>query len=412
MVGGCQGGTITGPPAEATADIIGGSVDTGDSSVVIVFAQENGSSQGSLCTASVIAPTVLLTAAHCVSPAEVGSDVTFHVFTGYDFNSNNGNWLDVAKVDWDHQFDPNSLDGGHDVGIVVLAKPVSLAPLPYLRSAADALTGAVRLVGYGNNNGRANSGAGIKRQVTTSLNDVTSKLLQIGDNKHETCNGDSGGPAFMNVNGVETIVGVTSFGQVGCTGGGYDTRLDLYTRFIDGYVQAAGGGTTGGGNTGGGTTGGGDTGGGTTGGGNTGGGDTGGGTTGGGDTGGGTTGGGSCDWEQEPNDSASQANAVCADGHIYGAIDQPGDVDWYTFTVQPGQSYYVDLSTLPEDYNFTVYKVSGNYLYPIATADDWHDLQTQEVARSTSTGGTYYVKVFGVNGASDSQYGYTLTIHN
>src|SRR5438105_518352 len=131
------GGTIS-RPEETPSPLIGGVTDNGDPSVVLVFAQQNGSSSGSLCTASVISPTVLLTAAHCVAAEEVGSNVTFSVFVGTDWNS-------------------------------------------------------------------------------------------------------SSGPAFMDLGGVETIVGVTSFGYQGCTGGGYDTRVDLYTSFIDQYV---GGGST------------------------------------------------------------------------------------------------------------------------------------------------------------------------
>lgn len=383
---GCAAGQITGPPDETSSNIIGGTTDTGDPSVVILFAQQNGSTQGSLCTASVISPTVLLTAAHCVDPAEVGTNVTFQVFTGYDFNSNNGQWLPVAKVDHDPQFSSSNLNGGHDVGIVVLQNATSLKPLPF--NTSSAITGmagqAVRLVGYGNNNGQTGTGAGIKRQVTTTLIDVSSLLLHIGDDAHETCQGDSGGPAFMNMNGVETIVGVTSFGYVGCTGGGYDTRVDLYTSFIDKYV------------------------------------------------GGSTTPPppnpnpppppptppptppppSSCDWETEPNGSASQANEFCSDGHINAAIDPVGDVDWFHFQVAPNQNYYITLTNLPNDYNFTVYKVINGALSTIGTATDNHDFADQELARHTTTGGNYYVKVFGVNGASDSQYGYTLTYHN
>jgi hypothetical protein len=118
----------------------------------------------------------------------------------------------------------------------------------------------------------------------------------------------------------------------------------------------------------------------------------------------------SCNWETESNNSASSANTFCSDGHIYGAIDPAGDVDWFTYTAAANQDYYVTLSTLPADYTMTVYKLVSGSLSLIGTPTDNHDLADQQIARHTTTGGTYYVKVSGVNGASNSQYGYTLTV--
>jgi hypothetical protein len=277
---------------------------------------------------------------------------------------------------------------------------------------SSAITGMVgqpvRLVGFGNNNGSTGSGSGIKRQVTTVLNRVTSNLLHIGNSQAETCNGDSGGPAFMKMNGVETLVGVTSFGQVGCTGGGWDTRLDIYGSFLDQYLTttppptctpSCSGKQCG-------------------------------------DDGcGGSCGscasgsscsagqcvstppppaGTSCDtnggWESEANNAAASANGLCSDGHIDGAIDPAGDADWYTWRVSANKSYYVTLSYLPEDYGMTLYKVVNGSLAVIATAPSNHDLAAQQIARFTSDGGTYYLKVFGVNGAWNEQYGYRVTV--
>jgi secreted trypsin-like serine protease len=96
----------------------------------------------------------------------------------------------------------------------------------------------VRLIGYGVNNGAAQTGAGTKRQVTTKLDAFNDQLLQIGDIRHQTCNGDSGGPALMNINGLATIVGVTSFGQQFCGGnGGFDTRVDTQLAFLGQFVK-------------------------------------------------------------------------------------------------------------------------------------------------------------------------------
>ena len=72
--------------------------------------------------------------------------------------------------------------------------------------------------------------------------------------------------------------------------------------------------------------------------------------------------------------------------------------------------YYVTLSYLSADYNLTLYKLVNGALSTVATAADAHDFADQQIARHTSDGGTYYLKVFGVSGASDPQYGYRVTV--
>jgi secreted trypsin-like serine protease len=219
-------------------DIIGGVTDTGDPSVVAIFAHQPGATSGSLCTGSVISPTAVLTAAHCVDPAVVGAGNVFEVYVGTVFGQTTP--LAVASTTFDPGFDVNNLQNGHDIGMVKLAAPTALAPLTVNRGTPVA--GAVRLVGFGMNThisvAQLPSGAGTKRQTTTKINDVGTILLDIGDTSKQTCHGDSGGPAFQTINGQEVIVGVTSFGSdlsanAVCFFGGTDTRVDAYQSFID-----------------------------------------------------------------------------------------------------------------------------------------------------------------------------------
>jgi secreted trypsin-like serine protease len=229
-------GCVIGDAAEGgnQEGIIGGTVDTGDPSVVAILARQPGAQSGSLCTGTVIAPTKVLTAAHCVDPKVVGAGNVFTVHVGTNLS---GQQLAVAGVAWDPAFDVNNLTGGHDIAVVTLAQPAALKPLPI----GSVQAGAIRLVGYGMathvSHPLVPSGAGTKRTVTTTVNGADARLIHIGDSNHQTCHGDSGGPAFQIVNGVETVVGVTSYGsdlQGGavCFYGGYDTRVDAYTGFI------------------------------------------------------------------------------------------------------------------------------------------------------------------------------------
>jgi secreted trypsin-like serine protease len=272
---GCQGI----PVGAEQAPIIGGQTETGDPAVVLLVAQSNGGE--SFCTAEIVSPHVILTAAHCVDPATVGSGNSFQVFLGSDINGPQGSqanlYLDVSETHYDTTFDPNRLDSGHDVGVAILSTASTVTPIPMNRTAlTQSMVGQpLRLVGYGISSGSDPSGqtAGTKRQVSTPLSDFDSLFIDFGTASKGTCEGDSGGPAFMTINGTEVIVGVTSFGPQGCDGGSTDTRVDTRAvPFIDPYIQmfdpgfstTGSGGTTTGGTTTGGTTTGGTTTGGTT----------------------------------------------------------------------------------------------------------------------------------------------------
>jgi secreted trypsin-like serine protease len=212
--------------------IINGVVDVGDPSVVAVFAHAPGATSGSLCTGAVVAPQTVLTAAHCVDPRIVGPGQVFEVLTGTTLSVPG---LPVSSTAFDPVFDPNNLFGGHDIGVVHLAQPTALASLPFNLN-PTLFNLPVRLVGYGSNT-HANTGAGTKRQVTTNPVAANALLVQIGNSNMQTCHGDSGGPAFQTLGGVETIIGVTSFGSDNsptsvCFGGGIDTRVDAVAAFI------------------------------------------------------------------------------------------------------------------------------------------------------------------------------------
>ena len=118
-----------------------------------------------------------------------------------------------------------------------------------------------------------------------------------------------------------------------------------------------------------------------------------------------------CGLEAEPNDHSASASPLCSDGTIHGTIASAADVDWFTWTLSPGDSYQLTLSELPADYTFTVYHLSaaGN-LSNLGAPDDLGDLADQSVYSQSINGGTYYVKVYGVAGAFDASNRYTVTL--
>ncbi|KYF50527.1 hypothetical protein BE08_17010 [Sorangium cellulosum] len=224
-----------------SAAIIGGTIDEGDPAVAYLGIYEKRPAGNVVihnCTAALIAPTVLLTAAHCMNFQHVDSGPIGQAFFGTD-TYGEGTWVDVKEVHYDHAWNKDRKRDGHDIAVAILEEPVAIEPLPYNRTPTEFVAGdTVRLIGFG----RDDEGwAGTKRHVTTIINTVEPLLLGLGDADHHTCWEDSGGPALMDVNGVPTIVGVTSFGESTDTNicvNGWDTRVELYRDFIDQFVDA------------------------------------------------------------------------------------------------------------------------------------------------------------------------------
>ena len=214
--------------------IVGGRLDTGDPAVVALYAQTS-SGGGALCTGTVISPTAIITAAHCVEPTE-NPGAQFFVLPVNDIDAiaDESQVLAVDRVTFDPQFDINHPEDGHDIAIVVLAQPTTITPIPVnLAGLPRSIVGKnIRIVGYGLSNARRQTGAGVKRHVTVPLTDFDESLLKSGTSTKDACSGDSGGPLFYRSGGKDIIVGLTSFGSQFCNGGGFATRVDAYDAFL------------------------------------------------------------------------------------------------------------------------------------------------------------------------------------
>ena len=229
------------PAAEQRAPIIGGVDDSGDPAVVEVAVNDVGE-----CTGEIISPHVVLTAAHCLVEDVKPTD-TFSVFLGAnDQNLDPKDKIAAKEVHANPLFDVNQDASAHDIGVVILAQAVAIAPLPVNRMPLDAsLVGQpARVVGYGANTDQQqqNDGFGQRRQATASLLRYDADWAYVGTAQANQCFGDSGGPVLMNIGGREVIVGVDSYGlDTGdtCQQANADTRVDQELAFIDQYVNAA-----------------------------------------------------------------------------------------------------------------------------------------------------------------------------
>ena len=233
------------PPSKETAPIIGGVRDTGDPAVVALLLEDAAGNVNSLCTGTLISKRVILTAAHCVD--EESGAKRWEVYFGTTINEEDPGFIgtrDATVAAYHPSWDTSDLGNGYDIGLIQMKTeaPSSVSPRPINRlPLTSELAGQpIRLVGFGKTG--AAEDAGEKRHVTSTLEDFDGRLVYYGSESKNICEGDSGGPNFMTLGGVETVVGVSSFGSYSpgdtsaCGSYGAGSRVDEYVAFIDPWV--------------------------------------------------------------------------------------------------------------------------------------------------------------------------------
>lgn len=196
---------------------------------------------GGICTGTIIANDLILTAAHCVhgdgSSLEIyfekmvepyGSKTTrvLKAVPHEDFKRNLlfGNWHDIALL----KFDPKDLPANY--------KPMRVMTNAHILRDGSGIIGA----GYGVKDPKAESGSGVLRWLLTSILDVslTDTEMSIDQNFEKgLCFGDSGGPTMIrNKQGEYLLVGVTSrvlgYEFQKCAIRSVVTRVDVYLPWI------------------------------------------------------------------------------------------------------------------------------------------------------------------------------------
>jgi secreted trypsin-like serine protease len=180
------------------------------------------------CSGTLIGKREVVTAAHCVRGFDA-SRIAFAI--GPSVNKPEYVFR-AARAAAHPSFSPSRLVD--DIGIVVLADDAPVDPMPVLADMDDSFVGEHLLfVGYGVDDGVTHSGAGTKRAVSIEIADVFPWAFRYNQPGRNTCNGDSGGPAFYRTRrGNYLLAGVTSYGDASCTLYGVDTRADQYLDFL------------------------------------------------------------------------------------------------------------------------------------------------------------------------------------
>lgn len=234
------------------SSIVGGAEDGSEQYSAVFFLTlniDNGARGG--CSATLITPRVLLTAAHCLDPRVAGGQSLSVTASNAAVAPDAGSpaWLPVADFrrhpDW-------SLSDLHsnDIGVVLLAQPFTTAsPIPFNPKtlAAGDVGLPLTAVGYGIT-GPDRTDYGRRRAVALSVRALDAKHIILGNQTDKgICHGDSGGPSLHTFpDGVTRVVGVHSYSvpTSPCVDG-EDTRVDLFASFIREFIDASEGPTCG-----------------------------------------------------------------------------------------------------------------------------------------------------------------------
>lgn len=219
IAGAVTGGT---PIADSAAD-----------SIVLVFDGEGGSQ----CSGALIAPDVVLTAAHCLS----NPTGNFYVLGGLQPLQTALFTILASEVHLHPDFDPVSIS--HDIGILVLSSAAPATPLPWrVPDAGFYAPGTlVSILGFGGTTPSGND-AGIRRIGGASIEQTTTgEFVTDNTTGQGMCAGDSGGPALTTDEIIPpTIIGVASYGDQLCAQFSVFDRTDANAAFIAQFVPEPG----------------------------------------------------------------------------------------------------------------------------------------------------------------------------
>ncbi|HEX8706529.1 MAG TPA: trypsin-like serine protease [Myxococcaceae bacterium] len=226
-------------PATVAQQVVGGTDAPEDEAVVALVARRTrctGEPLTLLCSGALIAPDVVLTAAHCLNV--FGVEGPYEVFFGAELLPEpRGRFVQVSRA----VRHPDSVPQTHayDAALLRLATPVAVTPLrlPGPSGLALAPGAASRVLGFGETKD-AQAPSGRRRQGGLTVTEVTPSAFLAGPAPAMSCVGDSGGPVLVSDGTGEVLAGITASGDVACRKEAFNVRVEaLRDTFLQPFLD-------------------------------------------------------------------------------------------------------------------------------------------------------------------------------
>lgn len=230
--------------------IVGGVTTTDFPECCLVGRRNPNGTVGWFCSGALIHPRIVLTAGHCFIPSNRANIVAL--------SASDQNHLETAKLLTVRRMAQHpryqQTQEFSDMSVIILRTASSVPPVALASTEELAAATTTTLVGFGNNDINSTRGFGIKRKVTVPITNIRRTATEnldpaeqtlgfesdlefvAGAPGFDTCNGDSGGPAYIFDGQNKRLGGLTSratnAAEHPCGDGGIYTRVDKHVDFI------------------------------------------------------------------------------------------------------------------------------------------------------------------------------------